>query len=203
MYLEWAKNLTRSDEAQTLAILNAVASKEGTNGIPRPLTAEEGAKLMASLKRGLRYGECHQLFARRERDRRIVGIATLERNKIHARSHVAEVKRMAMAEEVRPFAGRCLLAGWRAIIEKCRELGCDIINIDVSEDGPHELWQRLGFRVYAKIDDYARVGERRLEGYFMHVYVSEAQEALRRFSVAPRHRAAPTPPPYPPLVGEA
>jgi hypothetical protein len=193
MYLEWAQRLTQTDEEQVLAILNAVASKEGTNGIPRPLTAEEGAKLMSSLARGIRYGECHQLFARRGADHRIIGVATLEQNKIHARSHVADVKRMAMAPEVRSFAGRCLLAGWRAIMEKCRELGCDIINIDVSEDGPHELWQRLGFRVYARIDDYARVGERRLEGYFMHVYLSEAEAALERFSAVPRASAASPP----------
>lgn len=193
MQFEWATSLSQEDVAQMLAILNAVASKEGTNGIPRPLSAEEGAKLAASLARGLRHGECHQLLARDRRDGRVVGIATLERNKILARAHVAEVKRMAMAPEVRSFTGRWIIAGWRAILEKCREMGCDIVNIDVSEDGPYEMWQKLGFRVYAKIADYARVGERRLDGYFMHVYVDEAYEVLGQLGGAGGLRKLPPP----------
>lgn len=191
MHFEWATCLTKADEAQMLVILNEVAAKEGTNGIPRPLSEEEGARLFASLDRALQHGECHQLFARGGRERRIVGIATLERIKIPARSHVVEVKRMALASESRNFAGRWLVAGWRAILDKAREMGCDIVNIDVSEDGPYELWQKLGFRVYAKIADYARVGERRLDGYFMHVYVDEAYEILERYAGAPLAQGAP------------
>lgn len=191
MYFEWARGLTESDKAQMLAILNAVASKEGTNGIPRPLTDEEAEKFTGSLDRALRHNECHQLFTRDGPDNRIVAIATLEQIKMNpARRHVIEVKRMASTPELRGF-GRYLLEGWRVILEKCREIGCDLINIDVSEDGPYRMWQKLGFRVYAKIEDYARVGERRLDGYFMHVYVQEAYDALERFQTSsPANRAA-------------
>lgn len=190
MYFEWATHLTKTDEAEMLAILNEVARSEGTNGIPRPLSEDEAERLFASLGRALQHGECHQLLARMTRGGAVVGIATLERIKIPARSHVVEVKRMALAPESRHFAGRWLVAGWRAILDKAREMGCDIINIDVSEDGPYELWQKLGFRVYAKISDYARVGERRLDGYFLHVYVDEAYEVLERYGGAPRARGA-------------
>ncbi|HVG17622.1 MAG TPA: hypothetical protein VNI02_01110 [Blastocatellia bacterium] len=184
MYFEWATSLTESDKAQMLAILNTVARNEGTNGIPRPLTDEEAEKFTDSLDRSLRRKECHQLFTRDGPDNRIVAIATLEQIKMNpARRHVIEVKRMASAPELRGF-GRYLLEGWRVILEKCREIGCDLVNIDVSEDGPYRMWQKLGFRTYAKIEDYARVGERRLDGYFMHVYVDEAYEILERFQSA-------------------
>jgi GNAT superfamily N-acetyltransferase len=182
MYFEWPTSLTESDKAQMLAILNAVAGKEGTNGIPRPLSAEEAANFTSDLDRALRHGDCHQLFARDERNSLIVAIATLEQVKMNpARAHVVEIKRMASAPDRRGF-GRFLLEGWRVILEKCRELGCDIINIDVSEDGPYQMWEKLGFRVYAEIADYARVGDRRLNGYFLHMYVREGYEALDRFT---------------------
>jgi hypothetical protein len=186
MYFEWVTGLTEDDKEQLLAILNAVAGREGTNGIPRPLSAEEGRGFTSSLDRALRNGDCHQLFARDERDHRIVAIATLEQIKMNpARAHVVEIKRMASAPDRRGF-GRFILEGWRVILKKCGELGCDIINIDVSEDGPHRMWEKLGFRVYAGIADYARVGERRLGGYFLHMYVREGYEALDRFGILTR-----------------
>lgn len=182
MYFEWPTRLTESDKAQMLAILNAVAGKEGTNGIPRPFSAEEAAKFTSGLDRTLRRRECHQLFARDGPDRRIVAIATLEQIKMNpARAHVVEIKRMASAPDHRGFGG-FLLEGWRVILDKCRELGCDLINIDVSADGPYRMWEKLGFRVYAEIADYARVGDRRLNGFFLHVYVREGYEILDRFA---------------------
>ena len=123
-------------------------------------------------------------FSRAGEARSIVSIATLERVKLNpARRHVVEIKRMASAPEARAF-GNYILAGWRVIrviLDKCREIGCDIINIDVSEDGPYWMWEKLGFRTYAKVPDYARVGARTLDGYFLSVYVEEAYRVLERF----------------------
>ena len=179
MHYEWAASLTPSDRRQILAILNAVAADEGTNGIPRPLTDTEGEEYMAALAGALARGDCYQLLARDDADA-VVAIATLEPVKMNpARRHVAEVKRMAALPSVRGV-GVYLLDGWRVILDKCREIGCDIVNIDVSEDGPHRLWEKLGFRVYAHIPDYARVGTRRLDGYFLSVYVDEACAVLDR-----------------------
>jgi len=189
MRFEWSTGLTETDKIQMLSILNAVAANEGTNGIPRPLTAEEGAKFTSTLDRAVRNGECHQLFARDEKDGHIVAFATLEQIKMNpARAHVVDLKRMATAPDRRGF-GRFLLEGWRVILEKCEELGCDLINIDVSEDGPYQMWEKLGFRVYAEIADYARVDDRKLNGYFLHMYVREGYAALERFARQSRVRA--------------
>ena len=192
MHFEWSTGLTESDKIQMLAILNAVAATEGTNGIPRPLTTEEGEKFTATLDRAVRNGDCHQLFARDEKDGQIVAFATLEQIKMNpARAHVVDLKRMASAPDRRGF-GRFLLEGWRVILEKCEELGCDLINIDVSEDGPYQMWEKLGFRVYAEIADYARVDDRRLNGYFLHMYVHEGYAALDRFARQSRYRVKAT-----------
>lgn len=181
MDFEWAASLTNQDAKQILSIINVVASREGTNGVPRPLTEREGERFIEAMRGAIERSECYQLLARDEQDGRIVAIATLERVKLNpARQHVAEIKRMAALPEVRSF-GDYILAGWGVILEKCRELGCDLINIDVSEDGPYRLWEKLGFRVYAKVADYARVGNRKLEGFFLSVYVDDAARILERF----------------------
>ena len=181
MRYEWATTLSARDNEQILAIINAVAATEGTNGIPRPLTPEEGEAFTTALEGSIARGDTHQLLARDGDDDRIVAIATLEPVKMNpARKHVIEIKRMAAERGSRGF-GSYLLGGWRVILEKCRELGCDIVNIDVSEDGPYLLWQKLGFSVWARIPDYARVGSRKLDGYYLSVYVDDAYAILDRF----------------------
>jgi len=181
MRFEWATGLTEIDAAQILAIINAVASHEGTNGMSRPLTDREGEDFIFAVREAIGRGDCYQLLARAGEDSSIVAIATLERVKLNpARRHVVEVKRMASTPEARAF-GNYILAGWRVILDKCREIGCDIINIDVSEDGPYRMWKKLGFRTYAKVPDYARVGARTLDGYFLSVYLEEAYRVLERF----------------------
>jgi GNAT superfamily N-acetyltransferase len=138
---------------------------------------------MAAIDGALRRGECYQLLGRDD-DQNIVSFATLERIKMNpARAHVIEVKRMASKPEVRGFGGY-LLAGWREILNKCAELGCDLITIDVSEDGPYRLWQKLGFRIYATMEDYARVGNRRLQGHFLSLTLEDAYKTLGRLQAS-------------------
>jgi GNAT superfamily N-acetyltransferase len=190
MRYEWAKPPFAEDEkAQILDILNAVAAHEGTNGIPRPLTPEEGDAFMHAVEGAILRGDSHQLLARDENDR-IVAFVTLEPAKLNpARKHVVEMKRMA-AHPASRGVGYYLLGGWSLLLAKCRELGCDIINIDVSEDGPYRLWEKLGFRIWAKIPDYARVGSRKLDGYYLSVYVDEASAILKRFERGTRAPSA-------------
>jgi GNAT superfamily N-acetyltransferase len=188
MYFDWPSRLTDSDKEQMFAILNAVASREGTNGISRPLSVAEGEAFAAALDGAMSRRECYQLFAREAEGGTIRALATLEPLKMNpARAHVVEVKRMAADPDARGFGGY-LLEGWRQILRKCEELGRDLICIDVSEDGPYRLWQKLGFRIYAKSADYARVGTRKLDGYHLSVYVGEAYEVLERFRGDPHYK---------------
>jgi GNAT superfamily N-acetyltransferase len=179
MRFEWMEFVAERDGRQMVDILNAVAEREGTNGFYRSLSESEGLTLVEHLNQAIRRGDCHQLFAREPERGAVASIATLESIKIQARSHTVELKRMATAPAFRGAAGgRFLLDGWRVVLDRCRELGYEIINIDVSEDGPHQLWERMGFKTYAKIADYARVGTRRLDGYFMSIYVDAAYARL-------------------------
>ena len=172
--LEWPERFSGRDVEQCVALLNAVVRTSGTNGYSQELTREGGERLFEGLEFAIRRGEAFQLFARDEKGR-VIGIGTLYRYKQPDRKHVVEISRVAIVPERR---GEFLVAGWREVLRKARSIGVDLMAIDVSEDGPVDLWQRLGFRTWGVMKDYARVGDRRLDGYYMAISVSDALAAL-------------------------
>jgi ribosomal protein S18 acetylase RimI-like enzyme len=175
---EWVSRFTDRDVSDMIALLNAVVRTTGTNGYSRELTAEEGRKLASGVGYAIQRGEVAQLLVR-DRSGRVVGIATLQSPKQPDRHHVIEVSRVAVLPECR---GRFLIKAWKEVLCRAEELGASLISIDVSEDGPVRLWERLGFTTWGVMKDYARVGARRLDGYYMVVYVHDAWARLGRGS---------------------
>jgi acetyltransferase (GNAT) family protein len=179
--LEWPERFSGGDVEQCVALLNAVVRTSGTNGYSRELTLEDGEHLFEGLEFAVRRGEAFQLFARDENGC-VIGIATLYRYKQPDRKHVVEISRVAIVPERR---GEFLMSGWREVLCRARSVGVELIAIDVSEDGPVSLWERMGFKTWGVMKDYARVGGRRLDGYYMAICVGDALAALD----AKRHSA--------------
>jgi ribosomal protein S18 acetylase RimI-like enzyme len=171
---EWPEHFSHRDRDECVLLLNTVASMDGTNGYSRELTVEDGHRLFTGLEFAISRREASQLLVRDEKSR-IVGIATLQRYKQPDRHHAVEISRVAIAPEHR---GKFLMKGWREVLHQVEEIGGDLIVIDVSEDGPVRLWERLGFKTWGVMKDYARVDSRQLNGYFMAVYVRNAWVAL-------------------------
>ncbi|MEO3876064.1 hypothetical protein ABGB18_45480 [Nonomuraea sp. B12E4] len=76
--------------------------------------------------------------------------------------------------------GKFLLDGWERALAKVRDMGCELIAIDVRDDGPHELWRRLGFQSYGLLPDYARVAGRSISGHYMCARLDEIIEHHER-----------------------
>jgi hypothetical protein len=171
---EWPERFSARDAEECVTLLNQVVRTSGTNGYSKELSIQDGQRLLAGLEFAISRSEALQLIVRDENGC-IVAIATLQRYKQPDRKHVIEISRVAIALERR---GEFLMRGWREVLQKARELGAEIIAIDVSEDGPVRLWERLGFKTWGVMQDYARVGARRLDGYYMAVYVLEAEKIL-------------------------
>ncbi len=173
---EWPERFSRRDVEDCVALLNAVVRTTGTNGFSKELSMEDGERLFDGLAFAIVRGEAFQLFARDEHGRG-VGIASLQRYKQPDRKHIVEASRVAILPERR---GEFLVRGWREMLRRAAAIGADLIAIDVSEDGPIGLWERLGFRTWGVMKDYARVGERRLDGYYMVVSVEHARALVER-----------------------
>ncbi len=180
----WSEQLDDADRASMVRLLNDVAVSSGTNGFDRPLTRAQQDKLCASINFGLSAGSVEQLLVREAAGNEIVGIATLEMASQPTRCHIVEIKRVIIRREKR---GLLMVRAWQEILLKCESRKWELVCIDVSEDGPHALWRKLGFVEYARVEDYARTEGRKQMGYFLSVYVAEAKrktQALGRASAA-------------------
>jgi hypothetical protein len=183
---EWVRNLGEPDFAAMLALLNEVALTTGTNGFAAPLSELETARLRAKLSASLECGEAYQLLVRLAGTGQVVGIATLETMSQPTRRHIVEIRRAAIGGRYR---GRFLRRAWAAIIDKCHEMGWELIQIDVSEDGPVKLWESYGFRTFGRVADYARIGARRLDGFFMIHQVAAPERDRNGGPLPPRPEA--------------
>lgn len=172
---DWITELSDADLAEMKRILDVVATTTGTNGFAEPLDEVQTAALASKIQYGLHAGTLHQLMVRSSGA--VVGIVTLESCSQPTRRHIVEIRRAAIPPHER---GRFLRTAWIEVLRKCRAMGWEIAQIDVSEDGPIVLWERMGFRIFGRVRDYARVGTRRLDGVYMTLDVEAALRAVER-----------------------
>jgi hypothetical protein len=180
---EWITELGDADLAAMRRILDVIAVTTGTNGFSAPLDDDEVASIASKIRYGLAAGTVHQLMTRAAGE--VVGIVTLETCSQPTRRHIVEIRRAAIPPRER---GRFFLRGWIEVLRKCRAMGWELAQIDVSEDGPIALWERMGFRVFGRVADYARVGARRLEGVYMTLDTEAALRAIEARAAAARAR---------------
>lgn len=186
MQLAWPASLSSQDMHDMVQLMNTVSTRETTLGFYEPISLAYGLQMMAALDADVRSGAVHLLLARNAGGT-VVGMLSLARQSLPARRHIVEMRRCVIDPAYR---GRFLLAGWRMALERVQQMGCDIIIIDVRSDGKAEqLWRRLGFVEYGRLDDYARVNGRIITGYFLRAYVADVLGHQTDAGTL-RHRAA-------------
>jgi RimJ/RimL family protein N-acetyltransferase len=167
---EWLESLSERDAENMVALMNEVSVNETTLGFFERIDAEFGRKIMAGTAAELS-SRAIRLLVARDLKHRIVGMLTLARYTLPARSHIVEMKRCVVDPKYR---GRFILQGWSHALDMVSRMGCDMIVLDVRSDGRAErLWRRLGFKEYGRLDDYARVRGRIITGYFLGAYISD------------------------------
>ncbi|MFE9170847.1 GNAT family N-acetyltransferase [Streptomyces kebangsaanensis] len=170
MRYEWPRELSEQDMREMIELMDAVAVKEQTLGFYEPLGLEKGLPLMRAFDADLRKGTLHVLVVRDEDDNRIVGMVTLVRAPLPARRHIVDMRRCVVTPDRR---GQFLLEGWAEALNKAHELGCEVITLEVRDDGPTKLWERLGFREYGRLPDYARADGRAVTGFYMYARITD------------------------------
>src|SRR5437762_6295378 len=140
--------MPHSDQIAMKRNRDVEAATTGTNGFSEPLDEAQTAALASKIRYGLQAGTLHQLMVRSGGE--VVGIVTIEACSQPARRHIVEVRRAAVPPEHR---GRFLRRGWIEVLRRCRAMGWEIAQIDVSEDGLIALWERMGFRIFGRLQD--------------------------------------------------
>lgn len=177
----WVSQFSPEDRQSLRDLLNAIVATTGTNGYSSPLTLDEVTRLTDSLERKIAADTAAHLLVYEEV--RVIATCTIERFPQPDRRHVLDIKRVAILPERQ---GTFLIEGTGHVLERCESMGGEIMTIDVSEDGPYALWERLGFKTFGTMQDYARVGERRLAGYYMAAEIRDVRERMKRFQRKPR-----------------
>ncbi len=169
--IEWLSSINDKDGLDIIRLMNSVSVNETTMGFHEEFSNEEAAKLILNMKNEIGKGKCLLLIVRSIEDS-IVGMLTISPQTLPARSHIVEIKRCVILPSYR---GIFTLDCWEATLNKVKEIGASIIVIDVRSDGKAEkLWRMLGFIEYGRLEDYARVNEKIITGYFMSIYVQDA-----------------------------
>ncbi|MEV4759484.1 GNAT family N-acetyltransferase [Micromonospora sp. NPDC049559] len=176
MRLEWPKALSARDMREMLDLMNGVAVQERNLGFNEPLNDEDGLALMRAFDEELRRGAVRLLLVRGEGER-VIGMVTLARAPQPGRRHVVDLRRCVIHPDHR---GRFLDTGFAEALRATAEMGCDILTLEVRDDGPMRLWQRLGFQEYGRLHDYARKDGRSVTGYFMYARRADLEDHFRR-----------------------
>ncbi|WBB96665.1 MULTISPECIES: GNAT family N-acetyltransferase [unclassified Solwaraspora] len=176
MKYDWPAELSAKDIREMIGLMNAVAVREMTLGFTEPLNDEDGFALMRAFDAELRRGAL-ELLAVRTDDGTIVGMVTLARAPLPARRHVVDLRRCVIDPEHR---GKFLLEGFEETIRKVAEMGCDVITLEVRDDGPRVLWHRLGFQEYGRLPDYARKAGQAVTGHFMYARRADLEAHFRQ-----------------------
>lgn len=169
MQYQWPTELSKEDKLDIVELMNAVAVHEHTLGFPEPLSEDEGMALMDAYEADLEKGTLNLLAVRNDTGK-IVAMVTLARAPLPARHHVIDMRRCVIAPAYR---GQFLLEGWAHALRKVQEMGCEVITLEVRDDGPVDLWRRIGFRDYGVLPDYARHEGKPVTGYLMYARCSE------------------------------
>lgn len=155
-----------------LRMLNRVVAVDTTVGFAQPLTPDQGRAVVAELDEQLRAGRVHLLLG--EDDAGIVGQLQLVPNRSPNNRHVGWVYRAMLDPDMRGIG--LVRVGLARLIERCRELGIEVLCMDVRKGTPGELiWRHLGFEVFGVLPDYSRVDGHSADGLYMHRRVDDLE----------------------------
>ena len=172
MQFDWPSSLSLHDMEQMVQLMNTVAIRETTLGFHEPLDMSVGIALIESMQADVKKGAIYLLIARDDLQK-IVGMIVLAPQSLPARRHIVELRRCVIDPAYR---GQFLVDGWELTLAKVQQLNCDMMILDVRSDGKAEqLWRRLGFQEYGRMEDYARIRGRIITGYSLRAYVKDIQ----------------------------
>ncbi len=175
--LRWLDRLEPEHARRYLELYLRVLERDSTVGFPGPFDEATGQQLVQSLDRELRAQRAHLLVA--DTGERFLFQATFIQSGAPNNRHMATIFR-AMVEP----SGRGQGLMWQtlpAFISKCRELGVDVVTLDVREGSPAEqVWKHMGFKPYGVLPDYSRVHGKSYSGVYMYMTVSEGLEIARK-----------------------
>ncbi len=159
------------DIGQVVDLVVQVSQSDPYVGLPPESSAADVEALRARLSSVLASGHAHVLIIRDEQEEAI-GCAVLARSATQNQRHIAELTTGVIHPAHR---GRGVATqAFTEIGERCRQLGVELLRLDVRAGIPAErVWRQYGFQEYGRLADYGRIDGTRYPGVFMAQPVEE------------------------------
>jgi len=162
---EWVTTLDGHHLVQIRRLFNAVLETETVIGFPAPLENGESQGFFDELAQDVRLRRKDLLLVRAPNES-VVAMLLLSQNAQPNCRHIAELSKCIIQPEYR---GQGVLdGGVKALAERCREIGVDVLTMDVRKGSRAEkIWRLLGFTPFGELPDYARVAGKVEAGVYM------------------------------------
>lgn len=168
---EWLDQLDNDQLKQIRGLFNAVLETETVIGFPEPLRDDEGHEFFEGLRLDLQLKR-KQLLLVQGPEKQVVGMVLLSQNSQPNCRHMAELTKCIVHPTYR--GQRILEEGIKVLAARCKEIGVDMLVMDVRKGSRAEkLWRLLGFVPFGELADYARVNGQQEAGLFMSVPVEQ------------------------------
>jgi hypothetical protein len=177
--MEWLTGIDSDTATQLVRLMNRILEEETTIGFPGPLDDETGNGLMGKLDTDVKLGYRHVLVA--SKDGNIIGQLILTPNSSPNHRHMAELTRGTIHPSFR--GGGLALLGFREVVRKCKELGREVICLDVRAGTMAAIWwQHFGFKPYGLLADYSRVGEKKYQGLYLFQTTEDLERRIKEIA---------------------
>lgn len=144
-------------------------------GLPPEPSQGEVDAWSRRMAEGIGSGRVHLLVG--AEDGRAVATAALTTAITPNQRHVAELTAGAIHPERRRHG--LVTAAFSHVVERCEELGVELLRLDVRAGIPAErVWRGLGFREYGRLDDYGRAGGQSYGGVYMAQPVKDLKRVI-------------------------
>lgn len=171
MRFEWPQTLSQQDMERMVALINTVSLRESTLCFYEEIPLQTGVEMMRELVADIQKGRCHLLIARND-EGHIVGMVTVAPLQLPGRRHIAELRRGVIDPDYRGLFISSM--GFEQALRKAQSLGCEMVILDVHGGSKAEvLWRHLGFKEYGKMEDYSRIRDRVVTGYYMYAHIKD------------------------------
>ena len=171
----WVDQLTDMPGDITDLIIT-VSAVEPYVGLPQSYTEDDMRRLLDGLSSPLRNGRGKILIIVDEHTH-TVGCVTLTRAATANQRHIGTLT-TGLIHPAHRHRG-IVAQAFQEVTTQCRNLGIDLLLLDVREGIPAEqIWRSFGFRDYGRLEDYGRISGESYAGVFMYAQVAHLEATL-------------------------
>lgn len=173
----FAQEATEELLDQAVSLMNTVANSEKTVGFSATLTEEQSTMFRSWMKKKIEHRNSHVLVG--YNDGALKAITVIEQPSGENNKHQVTASRTILHPDHR--GSSAARDGMYTIARRCKEIGVEVILLDVTKGSPAEqVWRHYGFTQYGELPYYSKVNGEMKAGIYMYQKVDDILSQLSK-----------------------